>query len=716
MEKTTGYFYSALAVLLLCIPHHARGDLPAGRWIHHERQTPQYDITAIFPGNDCKIWVSTLNTLHAFDGERWKKYTYGDQTLRDHTPFFRDEHGRFYFEDYGDLLVLDQGIITRYTGQEIRYPIIAAADRNGIVYFGMYDITLGGVYSFDGTAVKKLKTGRTRSLAVDASGKVWATVINPESSTMGLVVLDGGTWTDRSGEIAAILPAKTNELTVQVATDGAVWVNNLGRYGIYRDGSWTFGDGGAGPMFLTFDSSGRIWGYKNSVLYRLDDSGKWQVSRTIVKGITNRQNFLTEDSDGKVWIFDSFRVFTYSGAEWVEVKNNLDLASDTVTCMVYTGDGTLMCGHGLRDIPVDERKNCGISVWNGTDWHSFNTDGDLYLYNVYLLKRSPYDEIIAHTDDGLKVFNGKAWAAIDTLKAVNVADVAWDEGGTMWIASYGGLIEYKDPAVYFKVNPKWLYPFKVFYNMNYDPDGVLYMQTNYGAIVSYDEDREEVWESHASNTIYDMDIAIGSDGRLWCARKNNLSWWTKYDDWKDVTYLNGGRMVEIDEEERVWASGLGTTGYIEDDTWHSIPELPWAADRFAADGKGRYVVNAFDVNSTTNERSQFYGLYEFYPTPEHVAENRKPEPFITAGNYPNPFNPSTTIYFVLPDPGEVTVTVYAVDGQKVRTLASGRFPAGRSSVMWDSRSDNGKTSASGIYFYRITTDSAVKTGRMMLLR
>jgi hypothetical protein len=384
--------------------------------------------------------------------------------------------------------------------------------------------------------------------------------------------------------------------------------------------------------------------------------------------------------------------------------------------MVYTEDGKLMCGHGLRNVPVEQRTNSGISVWDGTHWYNFNKADDLYLFNVFLLKRSPDNEIIAHTDNGLTVFNGKTWSAIDTLKAVDVADVAWDSRGVMWIASYSGLIEYKDPELYFKVNPKWLYPFKVFYNLNFDPEGVLYMQTNYGAIVSYSEDREETWLSHASNTIYDMDIAVDMNGKLWCARKNFLSWWDEYEDWQNVTQLNGGRLVEIDEAGRVWASGLGTTGFVENNVWHSIPELTWAADRFAYDGEGRYALNAFNVDINTSERTQFYGLYEYIPSPERVEKDDKPEPFITTGNYPNPFNPSTTIYFYLPEPSAVTVAVYNIHGQKIKTLASGIFTAGRKSILWDSTSDNSKHCASGIYFYRIEAGNTIKTGKMMLLR
>ena len=697
-------------------PSLSYGALPEGRWVHHERQTPQYNITAIFPGSGSdKLWVSTEKTLHSFDGTYWKKHVYEDQTLRDYTPFFRDDRGRFFYEDGGALLVLDNGVVTTYTDVEIRFPVVAASKGDGVVYLGLYDILTGGICTFDGSAVRKIREGRVRSIAFDQDGRLWATILDSGKS-MALMVLEGETWSDRSGEIAAIL-SKTNELTVQVAPDGAVWVNNLGKYGVYRNGTWSFYNGGSGPMFLSFDSSGSVWGYYTKKLYRLDESGSWKLSLTMDPGIPNLPVFLAEDADSTVWTFTAENILYYTNGAWKELKNNLDLASDRVTCMVYTEDGKLMCGHGLRGELLTERKDEGISVWDGTRWNSFNTSDDLYLYNVYLLKRSPYNEIIAHTDDGLKVYDGSSWSAIDTLKAVDVADVAWDERGVMWIASYTGLIEYNEPRVDFKVNPRWLYPFKVFYNLNFDPDGMLYMQTNYGGIVTYSEGREEVWDSHPSNTINDTDIAIDSEGILWCSRKYYLSRWDTYREWVNVAELNGGRMAEIDEEGRIWASGYGTTGYYENGTWTLIPQVSnFAADTFNFDGAGRYALNAFEVVTDTGERVNYSGVFEYIPGVVGVENDRVLQPFITAINYPNPFNPSTTISFTIPKPGKVAVSVYSLLGQKVATLASGWLPAGKNHVIWNSLTDEGHPCASGVYLYRIVAGDAVKTGKMLLVR
>jgi len=77
-----------------------------------------------------------------------------------------------------------------------------------------------------------------------------------------------------------------------------------------------------------------------------------------------------------------------------------------------------------------------------------------------------------------------------------------------------------------------------------------------------------------------------------------------------------------------------------------------------------------------------------------------PREFAVSPNYPNPFNPSTTISYQLPQASEVTLEVYNMLGQKVRTLVSDRIAAGSHLAVWDGRNDNGAEVGSGIYFYR----------------
>ncbi|HEU4364563.1 MAG TPA: FlgD immunoglobulin-like domain containing protein [Candidatus Krumholzibacteria bacterium] len=85
-------------------------------------------------------------------------------------------------------------------------------------------------------------------------------------------------------------------------------------------------------------------------------------------------------------------------------------------------------------------------------------------------------------------------------------------------------------------------------------------------------------------------------------------------------------------------------------------------------------------------------------------------------NYPNPFNPRTTIAFSVKDRGLVTLRVYNVAGELVRTLANEEFTAGAHTKVWDGRNDAGSPVSSGVYFYKLVSNSFAQTKKMVLLK
>jgi hypothetical protein len=87
-----------------------------------------------------------------------------------------------------------------------------------------------------------------------------------------------------------------------------------------------------------------------------------------------------------------------------------------------------------------------------------------------------------------------------------------------------------------------------------------------------------------------------------------------------------------------------------------------------------------------------------------------------AQNFPNPFNPTTTIKFDMKEKGPVTLKVYNVAGQLVRTLVDDVRDAAAYSIAWDGRNNIGSDVASGIYFYKMGTNGFSETRKMVLLR
>lgn len=93
-----------------------------------------------------------------------------------------------------------------------------------------------------------------------------------------------------------------------------------------------------------------------------------------------------------------------------------------------------------------------------------------------------------------------------------------------------------------------------------------------------------------------------------------------------------------------------------------------------------------------------------------------PVSFALKQNAPNPFNPSTSISYDLPVASQVRLDILNVLGQKVRTLVDEFREAGSHSVKWDGRNDYGSTTASGIYFYRISAGENQAVKKMMMLK
>lgn len=122
-----------------------------------------------------------------------------------------------------------------------------------------------------------------------------------------------------------------------------------------------------------------------------------------------------------------------------------------------------------------------------------------------------------------------------------------------------------------------------------------------------------------------------------------------------------------------------------------------------------------------DSRTDGFNIYatNFIYLPTNVNDdngNVVPKGFSLNQNYPNPFNPSTEITFSLPVKGNITLSVYNMLGQSVAILAQGMFQAGEHTAWWNGKSKNGQPVSSGMYFYRLQTDSYSETKKMILLK
>jgi hypothetical protein len=132
-----------------------------------------------------------------------------------------------------------------------------------------------------------------------------------------------------------------------------------------------------------------------------------------------------------------------------------------------------------------------------------------------------------------------------------------------------------------------------------------------------------------------------------------------------------------------------------------------------------YLINDVSAND-------LYYVTALYPNGESMASNflhpyNQGEvliPLITKlkGNYPNPFNPVTTIAYDLARDQKVEIDIYNIKGQKVKKLINEIRKAGSYKTVWDGRNEDNQTVGSGIYFYRMKSGTYTSTGKMILMK
>jgi len=167
------------------------------------------------------------------------------------------------------------------------------------------------------------------------------------------------------------------------------------------------------------------------------------------------------------------------------------------------------------------------------------------------------------------------------------------------------------------------------------------------------------------------------------------------------------------------------------------PVLPAVAYRVYK----RFDMGAFQFVTETTEQTYtenlpLDGAYQYYVRVRYINVEGSPSdtlsfsvPYVAGGdaqnpalitrlnsNYPNPFNPTTTISFDLAESGRARLSVYNLRGQLVRTLFNGEKESGRHSIVWDGRDDTNRSVSSGVYFYRLETPKHTSTRKMLMVK
>jgi len=210
------------------------------------------------------------------------------------------------------------------------------------------------------------------------------------------------------------------------------------------------------------------------------------------------------------------------------------------------------------------------------------------------------------------------------------------------------------------------------------------------------------------------DLAAGpgaEDGDL------DVSWTAVGDD--SLTGAATGYIVKIS------ASAINESNWDQATTLFNvpIPQASGASESFTIPGlvPGQEYYVALKTLDNYNNLSELSNVAFGEAKVELVLDidddgGELPREFSLSQNYPNPFNPTTTIEYALPTTSQVRLTVYNIQGQRIVTLVDGAKPPGRYQQTWDGAVSGGSRAASGIYFYRLETDTYTEGKKMVLLK
>ncbi|MFQ6613344.1 MAG: carboxypeptidase regulatory-like domain-containing protein [Fidelibacterota bacterium] len=139
--------------------------------------------------------------------------------------------------------------------------------------------------------------------------------------------------------------------------------------------------------------------------------------------------------------------------------------------------------------------------------------------------------------------------------------------------------------------------------------------------------------------------------------------------------------------------------------WDGVSTASWAIE--ATDGyASTWATDPFDIAPLTID----------YTAMGVGDEAFIPDEFALYQNYPNPFNPVTTIVYDIPEASDVTIEIYNIVGQRVRTLVSDHQEPGRYKIRWNSTNDMGAPLSSGMYIYRIQAKDFTSVRKLILMK
>ncbi|MCF7794654.1 MAG: T9SS type A sorting domain-containing protein [Candidatus Cloacimonetes bacterium] len=235
------------------------------------------------------------------------------------------------------------------------------------------------------------------------------------------------------------------------------------------------------------------------------------------------------------------------------------------------------------------------------------------------------------------------------------------------------------------------------------PDDTSYANFMYAALVMPEI---ELGSAATIKFHHWMDVGANNNGMTWDGGIIEIS--ANSGDWEQVTPVGGYPCTMLNMPTSPFPEGLECFA----------GSIDWEEVTLDLSGYSGMAQIRFVLGSTGLVTGEGWYIDDVYYTNPTGSDDETTIPLVTElkGNYPNPFNPSTTISFSINKESDVQLEVFNVRGQKVKTLVSAQLDAGAHDIIWNGRDDQNKTVSSGVYFYKMKADKFVQTQKMILMK
>lgn len=439
------------------------------------------------------------------------------------------------------------------------------------------------------------------------------------------------------------------------------------------------------PNAVIEDSSGDLWLGTNYGLARYQN-GLWQaVNGTSSPLPTNSVNCMTVDAQDRLWLGMYDPMYFVSGIQMVQDNNwvyysyaDYPIPNSNVRLITSDANGKIWFT-SAGQVSLNET----ITSFNGQNWVSYSFDSANFPpATISAIKADANNNLWAAIrlrttlEYALMKFDGTSWMQVQTPQYY-VSELAFDSTGTLWLATYGGLISYDgtDFQIYSSSNSGL--PNNQVQCLIIGSDQAVWMGLSNG-LAKLHNNEWQVWDSVSSNLPYRdyRDLALDDSGRIWAATDNSGlicfdgTTWTTYLDNNSPLISNAVWGVAMDSQQNLWVGYH--TGCLSKIALNpsSIPEEPLMPARSS----------------------------------------------LELTNYPNPFNPSTTISYKLAANENVCMKLYNLKGQMVRELFSGTKAAGNQTFSFDGKDNKGQALSSGIYYIRLQAGTMSETRKILLMK